>query len=292
MQNPLFITILVALCFFLSGAAGLVLEIVWTKYLNLIFGSTTLSISTTVSAFMGGLALGSYFADRFLKRLKNPVFSYGMFEILIGIYALVIPSVLKWFISVQGVILPHFYENAFVYSLVRFVFCFSVLILPTTAMGATLPILSAFYIRNIREGGSRMGLLYSINTAGATIGTFIAGFFLLSALGVQKTNNIAALTDIFIGTFMVLLSLKYKISQIKENPESADDGSARKPDAEWILIAVSFLSGIVSMCYQMLWTRSISMVIGSSTYAFTIILTTFLLGIALGSFIFSRIVSK
>ncbi len=292
MPSPLFFTVLVALCFFLSGGAGLILEIVWTKYLNLIFGSTTLSISTTVAAFMGGLAAGSYFADRFLKRLRNPVLSYGVFEILIGIYALFIPSILSWFISVQGIILPYFYENAFIYSIVRFVFCFVVLIIPTTAMGATLPILSGFYIKNIREGGSRMGLLYAINTAGATIGTFVAGFILLKTFGVHKTNNLAAATDILVGISMVFLSFSSRINSPEADSESPSEKTTGHSDVEWILIFVSFAAGVVSMCYQMLWTRSLSMVIGSSTYAFTIILTTFLLGIAAGSFIFSRIVSK
>ncbi|MGC8926658.1 MAG: fused MFS/spermidine synthase [Myxococcota bacterium] len=288
MQNPFLFTVIVGLCFFLSGSAGLILEIVWTKYLNLIFGSTTLSISTTVAAFMGGLATGSYFADRFLKRLKNPIRSYGIFEILIGIYALIIPSILKWFISYQGEILPHFYENAFVYSIVRFLFCFVVLIIPTTAMGATLPILSSFYIENIGEGGKKMGFLYAINTAGATIGTFIAGFFLLKSLGVQNTNNLAASIDIIVGVSILLLFSRIKDSRTISSEEREESTN----DIEWILISVSFIAGIVSMCYQMLWTRSLSMVIGSSTYAFTIILTTFLLGIAIGSFFFSRILSR
>lgn len=289
MQGSFLFTAIVGLCFFLSGGAGLILEIVWTKHLNLIFGSTTLSISTTVAAFMGGLALGSYFADKFLKRLINPIRSYGIFEILIGIYALIIPSILGWFTSVQGEILSYFYENAFLYSIIRFVFCFVVLILPTTAMGATLPVLSSFYIRNISEGGRKMGILYAINTLGATIGTFIAGFYLLKALGVHKTNNLAAFIDIIIGTSMLLLSTGMKDSKSVEIDDKPDKGNS---DVDWILVAVSLIAGIVSMCYQMLWTRSLSMVIGSSTYAFTIILTTFLLGIALGSFLFSRILSS
>lgn len=292
MGHPSFLILVITFCFFLSGGAGLILEIVWTKYLNLIFGSTTLSISTTVSSFMGGLAIGSYFADRFLKRLKNPIFSYGLFEILIGVYALIIPSILNWFISNQQSILPLFYENAFVYSIVRFLFCFFVLIIPTTAMGATLPILSRFFINNICEGGSKVGILYAVNTAGAMIGTFVAGFVLLRILGVQYTNNLAATIDIFIGISMILLSLNSKLrleNVINYVSRELKDGDS---DIEWILIFVSFIAGIVSMCYQMLWTRSLSMVIGSSTYAFTIILTTFLCGIALGSFISSRLVKK
>ncbi len=292
MYNPFFFSIIVALYFFLSGGAGLVLEIVWTKYLNLIFGSTTLSISTTVAVFMGGLAAGSYLADRLLRRLKNPIMSYGIFEVLIGICAFIIPFVLKWFISVQGSILPYFYANAFVYSIVRFAFCIAILIIPATAMGATLPILSAFYIKNIKEGGKRMGLLYAINTAGATIGTFIAGFFLLRYLGVKNTNNIAATTDILIGISMILISRRSPVNFYQENDDSKETEKDKNSDVEWILIVVSFLSGIVSMCYQMLWTRSLSMVIGSSTYAFTIILTTFLLGIAAGSFFISNAISR
>lgn len=287
MLNPSFVTILIAICFFISGAAGLILEIVWTKYLNLIFGSTTLSISTTVAAFMGGLAAGSYLADRFLKRLKNHLLSYGIFEVLIGIYAILIPLIFNWFVSIQQYIIPYLYESAYLYSIVRFIFCFIVLLIPTTAMGATLPVLSAFYIREISEGGNKMGLLYAINTLGATAGTFLAGFILIRGLGVSNTNYIAATLDICIGLFVLALSLKADRSI---DVESESKGSIDDTRVDWILILVSFISGIASMCYQMLWTRSLSMVIGSSTYAFTIILTTFLLGIALGSFISSRIV--
>ncbi|MCX7944407.1 MAG: fused MFS/spermidine synthase [Deltaproteobacteria bacterium] len=293
MLNRFVFTVIVALCFLFSGAAGLILEVVWTKYLNLIFGSTTLSISTTVSAFMGGLALGSYLADRFLKYLKNPILSYGIFEILIGAYALIIPFILKWFTTIQPTINLFLSDNPFLYSIVRFIFCFLVLIIPTTAMGATLPIISTYYIRNIREGGAKIGLLYAINTAGATIGTFIAGFYLLRTFGVQRTNNVAALIDVFIGVSMVVFSLK--AASVVEDKEKVEDKSGyanKELRVEWILIVVSFISGIISMLYQIMWTRSLSMVIGSSTYAFTIILTTFLLGISLGSFLFSRFIIK
>lgn len=295
MTNPLLISSIIGLCFFLSGGAGLILEIVWTKYLNLIFGSTTLSISTTVAAFMGGLAIGSYFADRLLKRLKNPIVSYGIFEIAIGVYALVIPLVLKWFIGIQGNILSLFYENAFVYSLVRFVFCFIVLIVPTTAMGATLPILSKYFIKNIREGGIKLGILYAVNTAGATIGTLLAGFYLVRVFGISKTNYIAAFIDISVGLCMLVVSKWLCSSEDFSEAESAkesEEEDSKREGVEWILVLVSFIAGVVSMCYQMLWTRSLSMVIGSSTYAFTIILVTFLLGISIGSIIYSRFASR
>lgn len=287
MINPLFLMILIGICFFLSGSAALILEIVWTRYLNLIFGSTTLSISTTVAAFMGGLALGSFVSHRILRLNKDPLKLYGIFEIVIGLYALVIPSVLDLFISGQQLLLPDIYENAFIYSIIRFIFCFAVLILPTTAMGATLPVLSSFYIRNIRDGGKKMGLLYGINTAGATVGTFVAGFFLVKNLGVMRTNLSAALIDIFIGLLVIILS-----SSIKNKNLSEPKGESEKIDVEWILVVVGFFAGMVSMFYQILWTRSLSMVIGSSTYAFTIILTTSLLGITIGSLSYSRIISK
>jgi len=293
--NPLIISLIIGLCFFFSGSAGLILEIVWTKYLNLIFGSTTLSISTTVAAFMGGLAIGSYYADKLLKRLKSPVFSYGLFEIFIGVYALIIPLILNWFVKIQGDILSIFYEKAIVYSLVRFVFCFLVLILPTTAMGATLPILSRYLINNIREGGSKMGILYSLNTAGATAGTLIAGFYLIRLFGISNTNYIAASIDISVGITMLIASRFLGAGNIYKDETEFRGVSLSNADStgvEWILIFVSFVAGLVSMCYQMLWTRSLSMVIGSSTYAFTIILVTFLLGISTGSIMYSRIINR
>src|ERR1700719_3836792 len=130
------------ICFFLSGASGLVFEVVWTRELTLVFGSTTLAISTVLSVFMGGLALGSFLAGRFADRARSPVVLYALAEAGVGLYALAVPLVLAFYPRLNPLFVSLAGRSALVLALLRFVATAAVLLVPTTLMGATLPLLS------------------------------------------------------------------------------------------------------------------------------------------------------
>src|SRR5437763_6293875 len=134
---------LIAVCFVLSGATGLIYEVLWARMLGLVFGATTLAVSTVLAAFMGGLALGSALAGRFASRIKKPISTYGLMEIGLAIYALLVPLLFRWIDHVYVLIWQQFQPGFFAFSLWRFVLSSLVLLVPTTLMGATLPVLAA-----------------------------------------------------------------------------------------------------------------------------------------------------
>ena len=133
---------IISLCFVLSGATGLIYEVLWARMLGLVFGATTLAVSTVLAAFMGGLALGSALAGKFAPRIGKPLSTYGWMEIGIAIYALLVPLLFRLVDYVYALIWQQLHPGYFTFSLWRFVLSGLVLLVPTTLMGATLPVLA------------------------------------------------------------------------------------------------------------------------------------------------------
>ncbi|MBI4764517.1 MAG: fused MFS/spermidine synthase [Deltaproteobacteria bacterium] len=289
---------LVLLCFFLSGFSGLLYEVLWLRMLILIFGSTTLAVSTVLTSFMGGLALGSYFFGRIMDRKKSPLLYYGLLEGIIGLYALMIPWLFSFLIPAYRVLWEHFHPNFLGFTLVQFLLVSTVLVIPTTCMGATLPILSKWAVQQENTLGVTIGRLYALNTFGAVMGTALSGFFLLPLLGVNKTLAIAVAVNLLVAFSIFLLIRRAPAPPALPKgslfSEEADDQP--KPAALpllpkkviWSVVLGISLSGFISMIYEVAWSRTLSLLVDSSVYGFTIMLTTFLVGIALGSYIFSR----
>ncbi|MHC4599555.1 MAG: fused MFS/spermidine synthase, partial [Planctomycetota bacterium] len=175
---PLVLGVLAA-CFLLSGAAGLAYEVVWTRMLILVFGATSFAISTVLTAFMTGLALGGFLGGKAVRRLRNPALAYGVLEIVIGLYALALPWLFEALPPILRVTWRLLHPSFPVFTLVRFLLAGAALIPPTLLMGATLPLLSAYFSRRKEGRGFRVGLLYALNTCGAVAGALLAGFLLL-----------------------------------------------------------------------------------------------------------------
>src|SRR6185503_2836073 len=190
-------------CFFASGAAGLILEIVWSKYLSLLLGNSIYGVSTVVAAFLGGLGIGAAIGGRLAARSRTPLAAYGRLEALVGILGissplaiLVAPPLFAGLYEIVGGYGPIFFS-------VRFALLFLVLLLPTTAMGATLPLLVEHFDRSPgpvdrksegRSGGA-VARLYALNTAGAVTGVVLAGFVLIPASGLAASATVAAAID-------------------------------------------------------------------------------------------------
>ncbi|MFO0626678.1 MAG: fused MFS/spermidine synthase [Polyangiales bacterium] len=299
------------LCFFLSGASGLVFEVIWTRMLTLVFGASTPAISTVLSAFMGGLALGSFLFGRLADRLRFPILSYAAIEAGVGVFALLIPLI------VRGVYPPFSHwvtnhgGNRFdVFTLLRFVVVALLLLPPTTLMGATLPLLARHFVKQGGTVGQRVGALYAVNTFGAVAGTFAAGFFLLPQVGLAWTNAIAGATNVTLAVLIVLfrkqllgavmptswrdlLPQKTALEPVEEpakatakegddEDDDAVDEVISKPARVAVLLAAGG-SGFAALAYEVILSRALDMVIGSSIYSFTIILMGFLIGIGGGS---------
>ena len=279
--------LLIGICFVLSGATGLIYEVLWARMLGLVFGATTLAISTVLAAFMGGLALGSALAAKLAQRIRKPLSVYGVMEILIALYALLVPLLFRWIDHVYALIWQQLQPGYFSFSLWRFLLSSVVLLVPTTLMGATLPVLAAALIRSSGRDSNSVTRLYVCNLVGAILGTLAAGFVLLPWLGVRTTIAVAAALNIIVGVIAIFLqrraqSLAEVAQEVDvEDPVVVDDGRGF-----WFFAAL--VSGFVTIGTQVSWTRVLTMIIGSSTYAFSIVVALFLIGLAIGAWIVAR----
>ncbi|MGH9866811.1 MAG: fused MFS/spermidine synthase, partial [Candidatus Polarisedimenticolia bacterium] len=184
------------LIFFLSGASGLIYQVVWNRGLVLVFGSTTYATSTVLAAFMGGLAVGSLVVGRRGDRFGNPLRVYALLEMAIAVLSVLVLFAIPLLVPLYRIISGGGEASMPVLTMARFVLSCLVLLPPTALMGATLPILSAHLERRGEGGGADAGTgagaLYAANTIGAVAGTAMAGFVLLPALGMMKSALVAA----------------------------------------------------------------------------------------------------
>lgn len=261
--------------------------------LGLVFGATTLAISAVLAAFMGGLALGSALAARFAPRIARPVRVYAFIEIAIGLYALAVPLLFRGidraYAAAWQQLQPGFYGFAFS----RFALAAVVLVIPTALMGATLPVLVGTLQKSSGRSANRITRLYTWNLLGAILGAIAAGFFLLPFFGVRATIWIAAVINLGIGLVAWLIDSKsVQSSEIladdrdstaftSEEAEASDSAANIDTAKFWLFCA--FTSGFITISMQVVWSRVLAMIIGSSTYAFSITLALFLIGLSLGA---------
>ncbi len=253
----------------------------------LIFGSTVHAVSTVLTVFFIGLALGSWFFGRWIDgRESQGLRTYGWMEIWIGLYAFLTPILFNF---VQGIALQlwrqYDYEPTTL-TIGTFIGACLVLLIPTTMMGATFPVLSRYLIRSVKERGSKIADLYGLNTLGAMLGTLGVYFVALPVLGWQRTLVCAGVLNLGIGVMCLIYDRKFQYL----HPVGADTGTqtAEKPtvpaESLWAIFLAFALSGFAAMAYEVAWTRALSLVLGSSIYAFCLMLVTFLGGMALGTF--------
>ena len=280
---------ILAVAFFLSGASALIYQVLWVKQLTLIFGSQTLAISTILACFMGGLSLGSYIISKKAHLIKYVVLTYVILEIIIGLYAFIIPYLFDLTDNVYCFLWPLTNENYFLISILRFILVFLVLIVPTSMMGATLPLLLKHYINNNELIIKYTSILYCVNTSGAVFGAFICGFYLIEYFGISGTNYIAISLN-FIAAFIAFI-IHSKTPDI--NVQTEEQICLKFKYYTFSLIEKLVLSGMVvsgftAMVYEVIWARQLVLIFGSTTYAYTSMLVIFLIGISLGSFSINR----
>lgn len=269
--------------FFCSGLSGLIYEVLWSRRLGLTFGHSTLAVSTVITAYMGGLALGSWLGGRWADRRAGGGAAYlrvyALLELFIGVWGalslVMLGGVEKLYLQAasQGL-------SGTPLHLLAFLLCLLVLLPPTSAMGATLPVLCCFYAR-ADQVGARLSHLYASNTWGAVAGAALAGFVWLPHLGLSLSVLGAAGLNLLIAAVGLTLSRGAVPLDKTEPPALA---SSSHP---WIFA----ISGFASMLLQLGWTRGFSVLMGSSVYAFAAILVAFLSGIALGSSLYARLLS-
>ncbi len=284
---PRFFLLALFACFFISGAAGLIDQVVWSKALGLVFGHTAYAVATVLAVFMAGLASGSAWIGGRSDAWKHPVTAYGWMELGVALTAAVSLAGLAGVRAAYVGAYPHAAGNAAGLLALRFVGAALVLFLPTFLMGGTLPVLVRGIVRRSSELGTRLSRLYWVNTSGAVAGTFAAGFLLLPTLGLRRTLAIGVTLNLLAGALALWFARGEQGAPVQPSatPETFSQPLTRPSR---LLLVCFAIVGASAMSYEIGWTRLLSTQLGSSTYAFTLMLGTFLAGIVLGSALFER----
>lgn len=291
----------VVACFVLSGFAALLYQTAWLRQFSLVFGTSELAVAAVLAAYMGGLSLGAAVAARYVHNITRPVLFYGLLEAGIAISALAVPLMLQLARIVYVAVLGGQPEpmdasgpgQSFFYLIVAFV----VLAIPTTFMGATLPLLTKYVVKSEAQIGTRVGLLYATNTIGAIGGTLVAGFVLLPLLGLNGTVWVGVVINLVV--FLLAASIAILIGKTTSATEAdrqnvspatgeVQSEPAGAPRRRYWILPIMLLSGANAFVYEVLWTRLLGHILGGSITAFATMLAGFLSGIAIGSAIASR----
>jgi len=266
--------------FFVSGATALAYQILWMRELQLVFGTSTLAISTLLASFMVGLAAGGLAIARYADRITRPLAAYGILELGIGIYALIFPLLLAAVTPVYLEAWRALEPGPVLFGSFQFGLVGILLLLPTAAMGATLPLLARFATTRLGSAGDRIGTLYAVNTFGAVAGIWLCGFLLLPQIGIFGTTLTVAVANLLLG--ILALSLDRRASGIELTVEiDLQVAEARPPVVVAVLVAIG-LAGFSALVYEVAWTRLLALMLGSSAYTFSVMLIAFLVGIAIG----------
>ncbi|MBI3327060.1 MAG: fused MFS/spermidine synthase [Nitrospinae bacterium] len=280
----------ISLLFLLSGVTGLVYEVLWAKYLALYLGNTAQAHTIVLATFMGGLALGNALLGPWADRVSNRLRFYGWLELGIGFWGLTSPLLLSLLSDTYVAMAKHDLLTPLLSVILRVSLCMGVLLLPTMLMGGTLPTLSRFATLSLSQMESTVSWLYFLNSAGAVGGAILAGFFLIPAYGLDLSTTFAAALNVAIG--IVSLGLGARITQASGSPiGEAHPRETSLPPSRLhvrVIYGAVLVSGFVALAYEIAWIRLLALVLGSSTYSFSLMLAAFIAGIALGSFLITH----
>jgi spermidine synthase len=259
------------LLFFGSGCAALIYEIVWLQLLELVVGSSGISLGVLLGTYMGGMCLGSLLLPRLVPARIHPLRVYAVLELGIGLIGILVLFGLPY--------LAEFYAGLYWHGVfARTLIAAICLTPPTILMGATLPAVARF-VESTPEGVSWMGFFYGGNIAGAVAGCLLAGFFLLRVLDMPTATYVAAVINALVAGVALLLAGKSATKPIALNqPEKSPTDSFRV----FIYVAIA-LSGMSALGAEVVWTRLLSLLLGATVYSFSIILAVFLVGLGIGS---------
>lgn len=283
---------LISLIFFLSGLSALVYQLLWMRQLGFVFGNTVYASATVLTAFMGGLAIGSHVFGKIAEKLKNPIRGFAILEFVVAGYALALPWLFDLIRFLYSLAYRHVSDDFIFLTMLRFFLALIILLIPCICMGGTLPVLIRGMAREDKNFGIRMGWLYGINTLGAVVGVVLSGYYLIPSIGLHYTNVLAVLTDVVAGLGAWMVCSRYIVP---EHSTSVADKKFRWSElsfpAKWA-IAMATLCGFASLALEVIWFRALILVFGSTTYSFTVMLAVFLFGIGFGSLIIAPVLDR
>jgi predicted membrane-bound spermidine synthase len=270
--------------FVISGTCGLVYEVTWGKYLALFLGNTSLAYMCILAGYMGGLALGSFIIGSASTRIRRPLALYGWLEIAIGLYAIAFPFFIH---RVESLVLSQAASLGFgtpAWAGLKLAVSLAVLLLPTVLMGGTFPLLMKHYRPATARQEDKAEWLYTANCAGAVVGGMLAGFLWIPQIGMSHTLWYVGLANAILVLAAVALGMAPSRAEtqaeVPGNADVATKKSRRLLRPVYVAIAVS---GATSMIYELVWIRIFAIALGGTTYAFALMVSAFITGIAIGS---------
>ena len=280
--------------FLIFGLTALIFQVAFAKNLVLLFGLTAPAIATVLAVYFSGLALGSFIFGKLADRLASKVKLYIGLFIGVGIYGFFVPflfQVLSKIIQWINQFYPLYFAG---FNFFAFLLSFLVLIMPAVLIGGGFPVISKIFVRESQTLGKKISLLYFINTFGSVLGALFAGFWLIPAIGVKMTIFSAATINIILAVLLFLIFNKHQ--QLSSNVAGPKDDQVLRPQGasiqNSIFIYVLFLTGFLALALEVFYTKTLVLFLGSSTYAFSLVLIVFLLGIALGSLAISKFLDR
>jgi spermidine synthase len=283
---------------FLSGLNALIYQIVWIRKFGLVFGVHVYSMSTVLTAFMGGLALGSLLFGRLVDRQKDPLKLFLLLEFGIGIFAVFFPFLFNLLTKFYTAIAPTGSASNYAVQLVRFSLSFVFLLVPSTLMGGTLPVIIKFFVRQLGSLGGKVSRLYSLNNFGALLGCFLAGFFTIRLYGVTASLYIAATLNLLnaLLVYLVARSPRHALAAGDESPEEQPVAAGENSVSPWLMKLVLWvfaIEGFTTLAYEVIWSRiMIDFSIDKTTYFSSTIVMGFIAGLSIGSIIISRFIDR
>ncbi|MBI5806365.1 fused MFS/spermidine synthase [candidate division TA06 bacterium] len=273
------------LLFFFSGLSGLIYETVWLRMLSRILGSTVYATSLVLAAFMAGLALGSYFTGKIVDNYTKPLWLYAVIEAGVGVTALIFMVGYNNLIPLYRVAYAFAGGSRMVLTIVQSSLLFFILIIPTSLMGSTLPLLASYTKRFNTEYSQRLGFLYSLNTFGAALGVIVSGLILIGLIGELNTVLIGVLINLAVSfAAMHLFNKRVIVSSEKQIQAGAGSISPYRLAIKKIILLMFALSGFTAMGYEIIWARTLQLYLGTSMYSFSMMLGIYLSGVALGGY--------
>ena len=275
---------------FITGAAGLIYQVTWQKYLSRLLGSDSAATAIILAAFLGGLSLGYYLCGKLTLRVKRHFESYAILEGVIGLWCLIFPHTFRF----VDTITQHWSFAPPVMIIIQGIVCSALLMgVPTICMGATIPFLTRGLSRNLSEATRVHALVYAVNTAGAFLGALLAGFYLIPTYGLPATMVKASFLNLGAFIFFLLVPKLLRSAELQVEPEKIIAEAVPEPSPvlprfpALLLYAIAFLSGFYVMSLENVLIRITNLSLGSSSYSFSIIVAVFILSIAAGSFVIS-----
>lgn len=272
--------------FFLSGVAGLAYESIWTHYIKLFVGHASYAQSLVIATFMGGMALGSWLCSLVITRITNPLIGYILIEVAIACYAFAFDNLSSWSLKAsldnQGLLTSIIGVKASLWS------SSVALLLPgAILLGATFPMFAAAILGSTNsKSGYIIAILYGANSLGAAIGVLVNGLWTIPNLGLPGALLLAASINVFISFTLYLYSKLPNITPIKttssESIQSTNESEFRNTDKYLFLVAAG--TGFASFIYEIIWLRGLSLAFGAATISFELMLSAFILGLAIGGF--------